>query len=64
MLQAEYDYDLDMQVKAEEAKEEKAVEAALVLIKDFHAEPEVATQKMNAPLDKVLESFSSTTVHA
>ena len=28
MLQAEYDYDLDMQVKAQEAREEKAIEIA------------------------------------
>ena len=58
MLQAEYDYDLDMQVKAEEAREEKAVEAALVLIKDFHANPELAAKKINAPLDKVLEALN------
>ena len=61
MFIGEYDYDLDMQVKAEEAREEgkqkKAVEAALLLIKDYKAAPEVAAEKMNAPLELVLEAL-------
>ena len=69
MFIGEYDYDLDMQVKAEEAREEghsegldegmqkKAVEGALLLIKDYKASPEVAAEKMNAPLELVLEAL-------
>ena len=38
-----------------EGKQEKAVEDAVMLISDFNVEPQLAAQKMNAPLDKVLE---------
>ncbi len=37
--------------------QQKAVEAALMLIKDYNASPEIAAQKMNAPLDLVLEGL-------
>ena len=67
MFIGEYDYDLDMQVKAEEARErglaegqqQKAIEAALTLIKEYKEVPEIAAKKMNAPLDKVLEAYTS-----
>ncbi len=71
MFIGEYDYDLDMQVKAEEAREEglaegreegqqqKAIEAAIMLIKEYKETPEIAAKKMNAPLDKVLEAYTS-----
>lgn len=71
MFIGEYDYDLDMQVKAEEAREEglaeglaegqqqKAIEDALTLIKEYKEDPEIAAKKMNAPLDKVLEAYTS-----
>ena len=70
MFFGEYDYDLDMQVKAEEAREEglaegqlqKAIEAALVLIKDFNLKPEEAAQKMGAPLENVLVKLRSENV--
>ncbi len=42
-----------------EGRSEKAVEAALILIKDFNAEPEIAAKKMNAPLEKVLEAIKA-----
>lgn len=65
MLCAKYDYKMDIAVKKEEAFQEgisqgtqqKAVEAALILIKDFNANPETAAQKMNAPLELVLEGL-------
>ena len=65
MFTDEYDYELDMQVKAEEAYEkgtqngaqQKAVEAAIIAVKEFHATPEIAAQKMNAPLELVLEGL-------
>ena len=61
MFTDEYDYDLDMQVKAEEAFEkgaqQKAVEDALMLIDEYKEKPEIAAQKMNAPLELVLEAL-------
>ena len=41
----------------EMGREEKAVENALTLFRDYNASPEVAAQKMGAPLDKVLEAL-------
>ena len=38
--------------------QQKAVEGAIILIKDFNAEPELAATKMNAPLEKVLEALN------
>ncbi len=38
-------------------RREQAIENAIVLIKDFNVTPEVAAQKMNAPLDKLLEAL-------
>jgi len=43
----------------EEGAQEKAVEAALVAIKEFGASPELAAEKMGAPLDKVLEALKA-----
>ena len=62
MLQAEYDYDLDMQVKAEEAKEEKAVEAAINLLKMNILSPEQIAQAQGLPIEKVLELQKSLAV--
>ena len=39
-------------------KEAKAIEAAVIAVKEFNATPEYAAEKMNAPLEKVLESLS------
>lgn len=58
MLTDEYDYNLDMQAKMEDATLRKAVEAAIVAVHEFHATPEVAAQKMNAPLELVLEALN------
>ena len=38
-------------------KQEKAVEAALILITDFNIEPKLAAEKMGIPLDKVLKAL-------
>ena len=46
----------------EEGAMEKAVQGALVLIRDFNASPELAAEKMNAPLDKILELVNSDSV--
>ena len=42
-----------------EGAQEKAVEAALTLVHDYNATPEVAAEKMGAPLDKVLEALKA-----
>ena len=39
---------------------EKAIEAAVIAVKDFNITPQLAAEKMNAPLDKVLETLSNT----
>ena len=40
-----------------DGKQEKAVEAAVMLITEFNVEPKLAAEKMKAPLDKVLEAL-------
>lgn len=69
MLTNEYEYEVDIQTKTEEAfekgtqqgmqqgEQKKAVEAAIVAIKEFKASPEDAAEKMNAPLELVLEAL-------
>ena len=61
MFTDEYDYELDMQVKAEEAYEkgaqQKAVEAAIMLINEYNETPETAAQKVKVPLELVLEGL-------
>ena len=42
----------------ENGKETKAIEAAVIAVKEFKATPEFAAEKMNAPLEKVLERLS------
>lgn len=65
MLCAKYDYKMDIAVKKEEAFQEgqktKAVEGAILLVKDYNVTPEVAAEKMNAPLELVLEGLKETT---
>ena len=51
-----HDYDIRYEALQEGARN-KAVEAALMLIKEYKETPEVAAQKMNAPLDLVLEAL-------
>ena len=43
----------------EEGAQQKAVEDALVAIKEFGASPELAAEKMGVPLDKVLEALKA-----
>ena len=54
MLQAEYDYDLDMKVKAEEAKEEKAIEAATNMLKKNYPTSDIS-EITGLPLEQVFE---------
>ena len=41
----------------EAGAEQKAVEGAVMLVHDYNASPEVAAQKMKAPLELVLEAL-------
>ncbi|MBQ1670775.1 MAG: hypothetical protein II070_03205, partial [Treponema sp.] len=67
MLCAKYDYKMDIAVKQEEAFEDgmekgmqqKAIENAITLVRQFNIAPELAAEKMGAPLDKVLEKLDS-----
>ena len=40
-----------------EGERKKAVEDAVMLITDYNVVPELAAEKMNAPLDKVLKAL-------
>ena len=44
----------------EEGAQQKAIEAALVLIQKYHATPEEAAEQMGAPLDKLLAALNAT----
>ena len=35
----------------------KAIEAAVMLVRDFNIEPKLAAEKINAPLGKVMEAL-------
>ena len=51
-----------IEIGKEAGKEAKAVEDAVIAVKEFKASPEYAAAKMNAPLEKVLESLSQKTI--
>ncbi len=53
--QRTYDYEDGKEAGKLEGVQQKAIEDALILIREFDVAPQVAAQKMNAPLDKVLE---------
>ena len=64
MFFGEYDYDLDMKVKAQEAAEEKAEEAAINLLKMNKLSVEDIAQAQGLSLEKVLELQKKITVQA
>ena len=64
MLTDEYDYELDMQAKIEDATFRKAVEAAINLLRMNILSPEQIAQAQNLPLEKVLELQKQITVQA
>lgn len=39
--------------------EEKVIEDAVIAVKEFNIDPQLAAQKMNAPLDKLMEKLSA-----
>ena len=55
MILEEFDEESFVRNTREEGYEEKAIEDAVMLVKDFQIEPEAAAEKIGAPLDKVLE---------
>lgn len=58
-----HDRDLTRAAKREgilQGEQKKAIEAAVIAVKDFNITPQLAAEKMNAPLDKVLETLSNT----
>ena len=40
-----------------QGRDEKAIEGAVLLVKEFNAAPETAAKKMNAPLERVKEAL-------
>ncbi len=50
--------DEEKDISFEQGKEAKAIEAALLLVREFNVSPELAAGKMNAPLEKVLEHLN------
>ena len=56
-LLTEYDEEASIRGWRRDGRQEKAVEAAIIAVKEFHATPEVAAQKMDAPLELVLEGL-------
>ena len=58
-----HDRDLIRETKRE-AFAEKAIEDAVMIIKEFNAEPKVAAEKTGAPLNKVLEALAAQSAQA
>ena len=44
----------------EQGASKAKIEAAVIAVKDFNITPQIAAEKMSAPLDKVLESLANT----
>ena len=54
-----YAYENGLEQGLAEGAQQKAVEDALMLIREYKETPQVAAKKMNAPLDKVIEAYNS-----
>ncbi|MCR4579780.1 MAG: Rpn family recombination-promoting nuclease/putative transposase, partial [Treponema sp.] len=52
-----HDFDIQMAAK-QEGEEEKAIEAAVLLVKKYKVEVETAAKDMKAPLEKVLQALA------
>ena len=55
--QRAYDFEDGQEAGIKKGIEQKAIEDAVMLIKEYKEKPEVAAEKMKAPLDKVLEAL-------
>ena len=47
-----------LKIGIQQGEQKKAVEGALMLVNEYNEKPEVAAQKMNAPLDLVLKELN------
>ncbi len=56
-LLTEYDEEASIRGWRRDGAQQKAVEAALLLVNEYKEKPEIAAQKMDAPLDLVLEAL-------
>ena len=54
-----YAYDDGKEAGIAEGSRQKAIEAAIMLVHDYNATPEVAAQKMNVPLELILEGLKT-----
>ena len=67
LMLAEFDQEIYEKTVREEGRKEGLekglVEGALVLIKDFNVTPEVAAEKMGAPLDQLLAVLNAQPAH-
>ena len=54
-----YSFDAGKTEGIAEGKQEKAVEDAIMLVNEYKETPEIAAQKMNAPLELVLEALKT-----
>ena len=52
-----YAFEDGKQAGIAEGELNKAIEAAVMLVRDFNTEPKLAAEKINAPLGKVLEAL-------
>ena len=52
------DYNSEMESAHQKGIQEKAVEGAVMLIKDFNVTLEVVAKKMNAPIELVLTALN------
>ena len=50
-------YTVGLSKGEQKGRSEKAIEDAVMLIKEYKEKPEIAAKKMNAPLNKVLETL-------
>ena len=60
MFLDEYDYDTDIEVQREKAREEAKIEDAIVLIRKYKVSPETAAADMGVSLDAVLATLEKT----
>lgn len=57
--QRTYDKEEGIEIGREKGRNEKAVEAAVLLIKKYNIEPKTAAADLNAPFEKVIEALKA-----
>lgn len=61
MSLTEFDVEEFKREMREEGREEQAIEDAVIAVRDFNVSPQVAAEKMNAPLELVLQKLEEST---